>query len=652
MPFNAEISSEQMHEGVPSMVLTVSSACEPFQISRTMPVNECQKYKLSGWIYIDHIEEDPQRSIVNDPEYPPVPSDGTAWLLFQFGDKNGKWFVTGSTTKRIKESGKWIFIESNEIPAPKGAGFADIYLEIRGKGKVFFNKISFSDCERAPVKLLTPRDTAAFTETRPSFTWEPDEFSEFYELNISGDKIKVAGSSYRLKKELPPGNYFWTVTPQGSIASERRNFKIIRKQGDAAGPDILPFEQQIASGDEPLKITVTDNSGIDVARTELIIAGTKTDCIAGLEGNTLAVRAKDGFKRGAYCVVVKVFDNVGNATTGEAWIVCAPHPSVKRKWTQRGIKTGNSYFFPNMLYSVEPADMAKVADGGFNTVQSYRFENGKGDTIENACKYLDAAHENNLYVLMGFARKDLLNYDLKAVADWIAALRDHPALLCWYLFDEPDIPNGPYVIPARLSNLYELIKKLDPFHPVVVSFTHFNSISAYAQKCFDIHWTQNYDVTVFPGKYIKWKEVLGARLSMLIINSQKITDAKVHRFQSAMAIILKSPGLAWWCYGGLLSQQPYQKDNGKMWEAFSDVSHELNKVAECFITSEGEDIKFKLDVLADNVSARVRKTQKGIAVIVANTSGKKRAFKLEIPGVKTCEYTLESKAVSYDIIPL
>ena len=41
------------------------------------------------------------------------------------------------------------------------------------------------------------------------------------------------------------------------------------------------------------------------------------------------------------------------------------------------------------------------------------------------------------------------------VARRVGALCDHPALFCWYLFDEPEVP-GQYVAPKLLTEFAEL----------------------------------------------------------------------------------------------------------------------------------------------------------------------------------------------------
>ena len=55
---------------------------------------------------------------------------------------------------------------------------------------------------------------------------------------------------------------------------------------------------------------------------------------------------------------------------------------------------------------------------------------------------------------------ELLEYELKA-------FRDHPALLAWYIADEP---NGFGIAPDSLETIYRIIKSIDPWHPVSIVF--------------------------------------------------------------------------------------------------------------------------------------------------------------------------------------
>jgi hypothetical protein len=49
----------------------------------------------------------------------------------------------------------------------------------------------------------------------------------------------------------------------------------------------------------------------------------------------------------------------------------------------------------------------------------------------------------------------------------IKTFRDHPALLGWYISDEP---NGTTITPEKLEEIYRTIKENDPWHPVSIVF--------------------------------------------------------------------------------------------------------------------------------------------------------------------------------------
>ncbi len=49
----------------------------------------------------------------------------------------------------------------------------------------------------------------------------------------------------------------------------------------------------------------------------------------------------------------------------------------------------------------------------------------------------------------------------------IETFRDHPALLGWYISDEP---NGRKIAPEELGKVYRTVKQYDPWHPVSIVF--------------------------------------------------------------------------------------------------------------------------------------------------------------------------------------
>src|SRR6185437_14440224 len=56
---------------------------------------------------------------------------------------------------------------------------------------------------------------------------------------------------------------------------------------------------------------------------------------------------------------------------------------------------------------------------------------------------------------------------LALLKEEVIAFRDHPALLSWYINDEPDGQGRP---PAILEAAYQTIHALDPYHPISIVF--------------------------------------------------------------------------------------------------------------------------------------------------------------------------------------
>src|SRR5690606_10405224 len=103
------------------------------------------------------------------------------------------------------------------------------------------------------------------------------------------------------------------------------------------------------------------------------------------------------------------------------------------------IKNGEK-FFPLGLYlgPTEDEHLARIADGGFNTVLSYSYGQGKEPVA-----FLDRAARRNLNVI--FSVKDFYaglpaapkeGEPLTRAKELVELLKNHPALLSWYVNDE------------------------------------------------------------------------------------------------------------------------------------------------------------------------------------------------------------------------
>lgn len=173
----------------------------------------------------------------------------------------------------------------------------------------------------------------------------------------------------------------------------------------------------------------------------------------------------------------------------------------------------------------DPSDDYRVFDGvrqaGFNMTHSYDFEQRWKPTtdeymtelIAKARQYLAGAHKAGVGTFMGIPRVIVGQGDLAALEQYVVALRDEPALWLWYLFDEPDNQEkeewvvGP--LHEHMKNCYELIKRLDPQHPVCYVGARMNSFARFGDTC-DLMWVEVYsaprnilDAYVFPARALR-----------------------------------------------------------------------------------------------------------------------------------------------------
>lgn len=139
----------------------------------------------------------------------------------------------------------------------------------------------------------------------------------------------------------------------------------------------------------------------------------------------------------------------------------------------------------------DPAGIAQVDGKPFFPVGIFTYE------LNSAV--LSEIHEQRFNtILNGFQVKDLdliHEHGLMAVCftgeEWIKAARVHPALLAWYLTDEPE---GHDKTAERERERYVKLKQTDPDHPIGLCHFLFQAIATYKDAC-DFTMSDVYPVT-------------------------------------------------------------------------------------------------------------------------------------------------------------
>lgn len=143
-------------------------------------------------------------------------------------------------------------------------------------------------------------------------------------------------------------------------------------------------------------------------------------------------------------------------------------------------------------------DFSGVKEAGFNLTHDYYFEDGNWVFPNHterwkteASEYLTLAEENEVGVFLGLPRTLIVNEQYAIIEELIMSIKDLPALRFWYLYDEPSYYKGE-ILP-KLKETYQLIKELDPNHPVVIVDAEADRAGKFIEAA-DLFWIDKYDL--------------------------------------------------------------------------------------------------------------------------------------------------------------
>ncbi len=165
----------------------------------------------------------------------------------------------------------------------------------------------------------------------------------------------------------------------------------------------------------------------------------------------------------------------------ELLVLPGKYNAVKIDRISGGLIVEGLPFIPFGFYTyspVQPGLAEEEAVKGFNMMSPYQEIRSK--TFRERKEYMDRCAELGMkvnYNLLSLAGGGGVGHQgherlshrkrIKMLKKEIEAFRDHPALLSWYISDEPV---GQGVPPDSLAEVYGLIRELDPYHPVTVVF--------------------------------------------------------------------------------------------------------------------------------------------------------------------------------------
>jgi hypothetical protein len=249
-------------------------------------------------------------------------------------------------------------------------------------------------------------------------------------------------------------------------------------------------------------------------------------------------------------------------------------------------------------------------------------------------------------VLNGFNpdQLDLLHqHGLMAVChtsdDWIKAAINHPALLAWYLTDEPENRG---VTPEGEQKRYGELKKKDPNHPIGLCHTSFEALTHFKAAC-DFTMTDIYPITKNRDTNVMGVAIMMEEARRLHgQNWPHWTDIQTFggpesdngvwavplphevRFMVYQALVHRATGILYFSYW---PQQP------RTWQSLAPLNREIHRLVPRLV-SPGKDTWLTVD--DGRIQARLRTATSGKSglVIAVNTSTKFVQTTLHFENVK------------------
>lgn len=227
-------------------------------------------------------------------------------------------------------------------------------------------------------------------------------------------------------------------------------------------------------------------------------------------GNLLRIPFSLNRPASVYNIVVFVTAGKGilyTATTQLSVLNYKPN-EVKADKLTGGLIVNRRQFFPFGLYCYSPVHPTLPEEEvvrGFNMISPY--QKIMPETFPERKAYMDRCAELGMkvhYNLLSVSGGGGVGSKIEGLSDSeknkrlieeIKTFMDHPALLAWYVSDEP---NGHNLAPEILVDIYNTVRETDPWHPVSIVFTAPVMDSRKYSETLDIVMADTYPIPDLP----------------------------------------------------------------------------------------------------------------------------------------------------------
>lgn len=299
-------------------------------------------------------------------------------------------------------------------------------------------------------------------------------------------------------------------------------------------------------------------------------------------------------------------------------------------------------FFPFGFYCTPVGDLPeREVVHGFNEIGPYQSNLPATRTERKA--YMDRCAQLGIRVqyavnsLIGSGHNGARGLEmsdadkLALLKEEVIAFRDHPALLSWYINDEPDGQGRP---PAILEAAYRTIHALDPYHPVSVVFM-MPSKAADFRHTMDIAMTDPYPIPGPADKVMNdlaaYNEAYRYEKSVWLVpqafGGQEMwarePTAQEIRLMTYMGLISGVKGIQYYVHAaGNINPQSVSA-----WSACSDLAVETAQMTS-FLLSADEAPAIHAD--DSKILTRVFRYKNNLLVLAANNENRPKPIELSI----------------------
>ena len=151
-------------------------------------------------------------------------------------------------------------------------------------------------------------------------------------------------------------------------------------------------------------------------------------------------------------------------------------------------------------YPLKEGVMDEEVVRGFNLFSPYHGGPHSAEDQQAILSYLDRCAAIGMkvnYHLMWSNKREVTEDDWARLRAEIETVRDHPALLSWYIADEPGVERA-----AHLDKVNALLKELDPYHPVTIVFYQGPEVAREFVNAMDIVMGDPYPIPGNPPTFV------------------------------------------------------------------------------------------------------------------------------------------------------